>query len=178
MIQLWSWWIWEGSFILYLIQYWVGSYSFHKLMITNLCKYLWCFLVDFSKPFDPVEHIILIRKDKLTCYIRLHWQIDVLQSEINAFLLPFQHVQSYTVRTTLFIIHIIDLKLISHSNHMAKYADDRNLLVLERIDADICLECQHILKSNKWTRDNKLAESETKEIVFHWPSPRNFLSPV
>ena len=49
-----------------------------------------------------------------------------------------------------------------------------SLLVPERSDFDICFEFQHIFK---WAGDNKLSVnmSKTKDIVFHRPSPRNYL---
>ena len=69
-------------------------------------------------------------------------------------------VQRSVMVPTLFIIFIIDLQLIGHSNHttncdlqlighsnhMTNCADVCNLLVPVRSDVDICLEFQHILK--------------------------------
>ena len=60
---------------------------------------------------------------------------------------------------------------------MTKYADDCSLLVPEISDVGICFQLQYILK---WTGDNKLSVnmSEVKEIIFHQPSPRNYLPPA
>ena len=59
-------------------------------------------------------------------------------------------------------------------NPMTKYTDDCSLLVPEGNDVDICLEFQHIIK---WASFNKLSVnmSKTKEILFHRPSPKNYL---
>ena len=46
-------------------------------------------------------------------------------------------VQGSDIGSTLFVIYICDLRPISVYNHMAKYADDATLLVLEKTDVQI-----------------------------------------
>ena len=76
----------------------------------------------------------------------------------------------------LFVIFINGLKPVGLDNSLTKYADDASLLVSERTVVDMSEEFSHIMK---WSLDNKLTVNlaKTKEIVFHRPNPKNYLSP-
>ena len=144
-------------------------------------------LIDFSKAFDSVDHVILINKLKqLNLPDNIFKSVVLFLTERDQFtkvrdsftsIIAHSIIQGSGTGPTLFIISIIDLQPIDHSNHMTKYADNRSLLVPERSDVDICFEFQHIFK---WDGDNKLSVnmSKTKGIVFHWQSSRNYLPPA
>ena len=85
-------------------------------------------------------------------------------------------VQGSGIGSMLFVIFIGDLKPIELDNSLTKYADDASLLVPERTDVDMSREFSQIMK---WLLDNKLTVNlaKTKEIVFHRPNPKNYLSP-
>ena len=76
----------------------------------------------------------------------------------------------------LFLIFISDLISVGLDNSLTKYADDASLFVPERTDADMSEEFSHIIK---WSSGNKLIVNlaKTKDIVFHRPNPKNYLSP-
>ena len=77
---------------------------------------------------------------------------------------------------TLFTICIIDLQPIGSSNRITKYADDCSLMAPEKCDVDMLDEFQHVLN---WAVANKLTINmcKTKELVFHRPNARNYLTP-
>ena len=78
---------------------------------------------------------------------------------------------------TLYTITNSDLKALSATNLINKYADDVNLLVPEHTNVDIVDEFEHI---KNWTIENKmiLNMSKTNETVFWRPCPVHFhLSP-
>jgi len=64
-----------------------------------------------------------------------------------------------------------DLKALSNTNLLFKYADDINLLVPEITDVDINDKLINVLK---WAEDNRMIVNlrKTKEIVFYRPSAR------
>jgi len=68
-----------------------------------------------------------------------------------------------------------DLKALSNSNLLFKYADDTNLIVPEITDIDINDEFNNV---PKWAADNRMIVNirKTKEIVFHRPLARYSLS--
>jgi len=105
--------------------------------------------VDFSKAFDIVSHELLLRKiahmdlqDNVYNWI-VSFLIDRQQKcAINGSCSPFRHitrgiVQGSGVGPTFYIIYKNDLKVLSASNKLSKYADDINLLVPEH--TDVCL---------------------------------------
>ena len=76
----------------------------------------------------------------------------------------------------LFLIFVSDLKPVELDNSLIKYANDASLLVRERTDVEMSEEFSNIMK---WSSDNKLIVNltKTKEIVFHRPNLKNYLSP-
>jgi len=80
-------------------------------------------------------------------------------------------VQGSGLDHMLYIIMEGDLKALSDSNLLFKYADDTNHLVPEISDVDINDELNNVLK---WAADNRMIVNihKTQEIVFHRPSAR------
>lgn len=151
-------------------------------------SYVRCLLVDFSKAFDCVDHFILIEK---LCKLNvpsciLNWIISFLTSRcqvtnLNGTYSSLQPINMGVVQgsglgPTLYSIMESDLTTLSIGNCLFKYADDTNLLVPENTDVEIHIEFEHI---KEWANINKmmLNMNKTKEIVFHRPSPRNFIYP-
>ena len=85
-------------------------------------------------------------------------------------------MQRSGIGPTFFIICITDLKPISSTNYITKYADDSSLLVPEKYDVDLSEELRNV---PKWAEHNKMQVNmdKTKEIVFHRPNARNVLFP-
>jgi hypothetical protein len=69
-----------------------------------------------------------------------------------------------------------DLRTLSDLNKLFKYADDNTLISSEHCDVDVGVEFDHI---KLWAAKNNmlLNMQKTKEIVFHRPNPRSFISP-
>ena len=86
-------------------------------------------------------------------------------------------VQGSGLGPTLFISSISDLRLVGLANSLTKCAEDVSLLVPEKTDVEMSEEFSNLIK---WTADNKLTVNlaKMKEIVFHWPNPRNYLPPA
>ena len=150
-------------------------------------KYVRCLLVDFSKAFDSVDHLALVKKLKRYNIADniIDWIVSFLtdRDQISKLgdLRSFTHVinrsiiQGFGIGSMLFVIFISDLKPIGLDNSLTKYADDASLLVPERIDVDTSEEFSHIIK---WSLDNKLTVNlaKTKEIVFHRLNPKNLVT--
>ena len=142
-------------------------------------------MVDFSKAFDVIDHCVLIKK---LCQLNipdnvLIWIVNFLsnRSQVTKVCDCISDVESINMGIiqgsglgpTLFSIMICDLKTVSTANLLCKYADDVNVL---SSDNSIDQEFKHICD---WAALNKMTinMTKTKEIVFHKPSPRNFISP-
>ena len=69
-----------------------------------------------------------------------------------------------------------DLRTLSRSNVLCKYADDTNLLVSSLSDVDLVGEFDNI---KEWALGNKLIVHVKKnlDIVFHRPNPKLFVYP-
>ena len=76
----------------------------------------------------------------------------------------------------LYVVMAKDLKTVSPSNRLFKYADDTTVLVPS--DSDVGLE-DEFENIKQWATDNKmiLNITKTKEIVFRRPNPRLSLHP-
>jgi Reverse transcriptase (RNA-dependent DNA polymerase) len=142
-----------------------------------------CLLVDFSTAFDRVDHVVLVQKLsklKLPQYV-FNWLISFITgrshttrcSGIESKPLPINLgiVQGSALGPSLYITLESDLKPISNTNLIFKYADDTNLLVPECTDVQICDEFDALLK---WAEINKMIvnTSKTKDIVFRRQNPR------
>ena len=145
--------------------------------------YIRCLLIDFSRAFDVVDHVVLvdkISKLKMPAFA-LNWLISFLigrshttktaDGESSPMSINLSIVQGSGVGPTLYIILESDLKPLSVANIVFKYADDTNLLVPEHTDVQVCDEYEAI---RAWAVRNKMVinVSKTKEIVFRRPSPR------
>ena len=109
-------------------------------------KFVCCLLIDFSKAFDSVDHIILINKFKLLNISDndIQWVISFLidrtqfvkmgQKWSFTSVINQSTVQDSGIGPTLLVICIIDLKPIGSTNYATKYADDASLLVPENCD--------------------------------------------
>lgn len=159
--------------------------------ITSLLEhnqYVRCLMIDFTKAFDCVDHVLLltkIAKLALPGYI-VNWICSFLtgrgqQCKLNGVLSNVKHiglsiVQGSGIGPTLYVIMKSDLHTLSESNNIFKYADDTTLLVPEK--SDICLEMEfNNVKS--WAAHNRLAINlnKTKELVFRRPKVQYFHLP-
>ena len=70
-----------------------------------------------------------------------------------------------------------DLRTLSRSNVLCKYADDTNLLVSSLSDVDLVDEFDNI---REWALENKMIINlkKTVEVVFHRPNPKLFVYPA
>ena len=141
-------------------------------------KYVRCLLIDFSKAFDTVNHLLLVSKLKLLQLPDniIQWVVSFLTDReqftkigdrrLATRIITRSIVQGSGIGPTLFIIFVINLRPLGLTNHITKYADDTSLLVPEKADTDITAELQHVLK---WAEVNELNinTAKTKELVFH-----------
>jgi Reverse transcriptase (RNA-dependent DNA polymerase) len=118
-----------------------------RMLETN--SYVRCLLVDFTKAFDVVDHVVLVEKiSKLKlpeCVLK--WLISFLVGrnhttktagvESRSLPINLSSVQGSGVGPTLYIILESDLKPVSLMNIVFKYADDTNLLVPEHTDVQL-----------------------------------------
>ena len=157
-----------------------------KLLEDN--NYVRCLMVDFSKAFDMVDHVILIRKlinlgvpDFIVNWICSFLTGRSQQCKVNGRLsrtvgIGLSVVQGSGIGPILYAAMKSDLHTLSELNDLFKYADDTTLLVPEHTDTSINDEYEHI---KDWADDNKLLinEVKTKEIVFRRPNPTYFHIP-
>ena len=146
-------------------------------------------MIDFSKAFDFVDHDILMCKiAKLNMPSNFfNWvksflfgcsQVTRIGGQVSGLCnINRGIVQGSVLGPVLFTIMLSDLRTISLINLLFKFADDTNLLVPENSPVDLRDEFENI---KQWSLDNKMALNfvKTKEIVFHRPSPRNFIPPA
>ena len=152
-----------------------------RLLETN--SYVRYLLIDFSKAFDVVDHGILAAKLSglnIPPAI-LSWIFSFLTGRTQQVKYGYHLsspkpinrgiVQGSGLGPTLYIIMEDDLRALSNTNLLFKYADDTNLLVPEISDVDINDEFNNV---RKWADDNRMILNlrKTKEIVFHRPSAR------
>jgi hypothetical protein len=164
-------------------------YIMHKitfLLETN--NYVRCLLIDFSKAFDVVDRDILMAKlNNLSTPVPIKlWIADFLSNrtqvtKVNNTLsnvkpINLGVVQGSVLGPSLFTLMVSDLKPISRSNDLCKYADDLSLLVPENSETSIDAEFRAI---REWAVTNKLIINfgKTKEIIFHRPRATRLLSP-
>jgi len=148
-----------------------------------------CFLIDFSKAFDTVNHAILITKLKrlkLPFYI-LNWIINFLSnrsqqvkfgnSQSSSCNITRSIIQGSGLGPTLYTVKETDLHSISERiNLLFKFADDTNLIVPETTDISAYTE---ILNLKSWAFDNamEINWNKTKELVFRRPNLSHSLLP-
>jgi len=151
-------------------------------------NYVRCLLIDFSKAFDKVDHIILVQKLKtldlpanvinLICSFLTgrSQQCRVNGHLSEAISIGLSVVQGSGIGPMLYAIMKSDLHAMSKLNTIFKYADDTPLLVPEHSDVSICDEFEHV---KAWASVNKrmLNLFRTKEIVFKRPRALHFHMP-
>ena len=127
-------------------------------MLLEINKCVRCLLIDFSKAFDSVDHIILINKLKSLQILDnvIQWVVSFLTDRTQFVkmgkkcqftrVINRSIVQGSGIGLTLFVIYIIYLKPVGSTNYVTKYAGDAILLVPEKCDIDITLELQNVLK--------------------------------
>jgi len=166
------------------------AYFTHQLtkMLENN-DYVRCLMVDFSKAFDTVDHVILLHKlSRLNVpSFVINWICSYLscrgqQCKINNNLSSIAHiglsiVQGSAIGPSLYIVMKLDLKTVSSINVIFKYADDTTLLVPQHTDTDLAVEFNNI---KQWASTNhlRLNLSKTKEMVFRRPRAQYFHMPL
>jgi len=117
-------------------------YFTHQL--TNMLEqndYVRCLMIDFTKAFDTVDHVILLHKlSQLSLpWFVVNWICSFLydrgqQCKVNGLLsnvidIGLNIVQGSGICPTLYIVMKNDLCTVSAVNDIFKYADDTTLLV-------------------------------------------------
>lgn len=156
-------------------------YLLHK--ITNLLEhntYVRCLLIDFSKAFDSINHLILLQKLKdlnippniynwIANFLSGRTQSVKLDGKLSNWLPITQSiVQGSGLGPVLFIIFIAALCTLCDDNQLCKYADDLSVLNPETATIGLHEEFDNI---KQWAIINKLNinVSKTKEIIFRRP---------
>ena len=115
-------------------------------------SYVRCLMVDFSKAFDTVDHVILIRKlQALSTPPNVYsWMISFLTGSVQrckvhdslskAIGINLSIVQGSGFGPSLYVIMETDLHPKSRDSKLMKYADDTNLLVPENTDCTLTEE--------------------------------------
>ena len=119
-----------------------------------------CLMIDFSKAFDTVDHIVLVKKLQLIGLPDniFNWLISFLigrvqYCKVNETLSTPRNINLSTVQgsdlgRSLYVIMECDLPPQSQQNMLIKYADDTNLLVPEHTDSQLRHEFGH---NENWT---------------------------
>ena len=161
----------------------------HVASMLETATYVRCLMVDFSKAFDVVDHVILFKK--LTSLsmpdVAINWFISFFSErkqylKIDGKLSMQQTINSSVVQGSgvgpmCYVVMESDLRTLSLLNKLCKYADDTNLLVPSNSDVDLNVEFDNI---KQWAINNhmNINHGKTKEIVFHRPSPKQFVYPA
>jgi len=160
----------------------------HTLLESN--QYVRCVLIDFSKAFDTVDHVILARK--LFCLetpvFITQWIMSFLTDRNQATKLGFHLsstlpinrsiIQRSAIGPTVFIMFAYDRKPLDILNLLVKYADDTTLLSPQNSKTSVELEMAHIAN---WASEYKMTSNllKTVNIVFHRPNvPHDLLSSI
>jgi len=119
-------------------------------------NYVRCLMIDYSKAFDTVDHVILLSKLvqlKLPGFV-INWICSFLsgrgqQCKVNGALsdsasIGLSIVQGSGIGPTSYLVMKSDLRTISELNDIFKYTDDTTLLVPEHTDVDLNNEFNHI----------------------------------
>ena len=121
----------------------------HVIRLLETNNYGRCVLVDISKAFDTVSHVLVIRKlQKLDIppFI-INWIINFLTDRTHTILIDGKRSFQMSITTSivqgsglgpfLFIIYILDLRTLSVVNLMCKYADDLSQLCPQETDTTL-----------------------------------------
>jgi len=159
------------------------------LQITNKLSLIsQCVLIDFSKAFDTVDHVILARK--LLCLetpvFIIQWITSFLTDRNQATKLGFHLSSTLPINRSIircsgigpliFIMFAHDLKPLDILNFLIKYADDGTLLSPENSKTSVEIEMAHII--NRASKNKMTANLlKTVEIAFHKPNVSHDLLP-
>ena len=122
-------------------------YHITRMLETN--SYVSCLLIDFSKAFDVVDHVILLEKlHKLSLpEYCVNWLISFFTGrthtsknrhcESSSLNINRSIIQGSCIGPALYIVLESDLKPRSPRNIIFKYADDTNLFVPEHTDSQL-----------------------------------------
>jgi hypothetical protein len=166
------------------------AFCFHhvtRLLETN--QYVRCFMIDFRKAFDTVNHSVLINKLKRLNlpYFAFNWIIKFLSDRSqrvkfgddlsSCCFITRSIIQGSGLGPTLYIIMESDLHPMSYFiNLMFKFADDTNLLIPQSTDISAKAE---ILNVKSWAFENQMEINwdKTTELVFRRPNLNQSLLP-
>jgi len=164
-----------------------GFHHISRLLETN--NYVRCFMIDFKKAFDTVNHKLLIaklRSLKMPSYA-FRWIVSFLsgrsqQVQIAGIISSSRKINRSIIQgsglgPTLYIVMESDLQPMSNwINLLFKFADDTNLLVPEITDFSARTEILNIVT---WAFENLMEINWTKttELVFRKPNLNHSLLP-
>jgi len=160
------------------------THQLTKMLEQN--DYVRCLMVDFTKAFDTVDHVILLSKLaqlNLPAFV-INWICPFLtgksqQCKVNGALsdainIGLSIVQSSGIGPTLYIVIKSDLCALSEWNDIFKYADNIMLLVPEHTDTELEVEFNHIkawaaaikLLTFKSEQDKRNGFQAAKDYIF------------
>ena len=122
-----------------------------RLLETN--DYIRCLLVDFSKAFDIVSHVLLIHKlQKLDIPpFVINWIINFLTDRTQVVIIDGKRSFKMSITRSIvriwsraILIHYLHSTAISAVNLMCKYADDLSQLFPHHTDTNLEEEYIHI----------------------------------
>ena len=166
------------------------TFCFHhvtRLLETN--QFVRCFMIDFRKAFDTVNHFVLINKLKglNLPHFAINWIIHFLSDRSqrvkfsdnlsSSCFITRSIIQGSGLGPTLYIIMESDLQPMSYFiNLMFKFADDTNLLIPQITDISAKAE---ILNVKSWAFENQMEINwdKTTELVFRRPNLNQALLP-
>lgn len=137
--------------------------------------------VDFSKAFDRINHVILLKKLEnygfrgvyltlLECYLQFRRQAVVIDNEISDYKAVKLGVpQGSILGPLLFLLYINDIVNIDDSCRFVIYADDTTLLFSAEDTTKLICDANNVLtKLDNWSIVNSLTinTSKTKAVLF------------
>ena len=142
------------------------------------------YALDFSKAFDSIRHKTLIEKlAELAIPDFIHnWIVDFLSGRAHSTrhngvtsasaTINASVIQGSAIGPVVYIVNAADLKPLSDSNKMFKYADDTYLLVPAK---SIDTAAQELANIEEWAMKNNLRLNKAKsaEVIFTDPNRKS-----
>lgn len=152
-------------------------------------NYVRCMLIDFSKAFDTVDHVVLAAKLVVLGLPKfvINWICSFLSGRTQQCKtagclsgiaeIDLGIVQGSGIGPSMYVAFKSDLHALSSVNDLFKYADDITLLVPEHTDVELSDELHNVVG---WSVNNRLTINlaKTKEIVFRRPRVTCFHMPA